>query len=202
MDFMEILVVSLRSFLVVLASLMAVIYTAVQFFQRIPRASAQLATWEWVVLGVVTFLVGLGLNSYWGLLAFAPLILWRFIASYYFRPEKLGKAGRWFEIEWHKLTPKGLPAHQRAIAQESLDQLARIPKHSHFLIPRFAALWLVGYIMKRTEKDMKKLPEHLKGQQAQATSFFQEITKGIKELPPTEEHKWDVRVGVLRVKRT
>lgn len=202
MDIWTFLTITMRVLLVAFAVLLAAIYIAFQLFQRIPRSNLQFAIWEYVVLALVAFFVGLGTNSYWGLLAFVPLVLWRILASQLFQPQRVKGSGSWLEVEWQKLMPRGLHGAHRAALEQSMNELRRIPNNAHFMIPRFAGLWVIRYMVKRTERDMKKgLPPQLRGREQEAIGWFQQIATKIEALQTSQQERFTFPFGILRIER-
>lgn len=193
---MEIFYIVVRSFLIAFGALLASVYIVMQLWQKVPTAGFQLKPYDTVTYGLVGFLFGVGLNSYWGLLAFVPLLLAKLLNAKLLQKNRLRGSGRWMEIQWMKMTPKGfqLPAQ---MAQE----LQRLPGDTHFIVPRFVSLWAVKFFVKSVRKNADKVPANMRGQEAQAFEMLERMAVNIGRLDAGKTEQLSLPFGLLKITR-
>ena len=196
---MDTVVLVFRIFFLVIASLMSLIYILFQFFQKLSANKYQISTVDIVVLIVASLVFGFGTNSYFGLLAFIPLLLIKYTCQFSLRPTKLKGSGRWVEVNWRKLTPRGF---DRNVPKNVIDEMNRMPQDNHFVIPRLYMLIFIKFINKKMNKEMGKVPAGIsQGQQQMAMGQFTSLIDGVVKLEPGKTEKKDFPFGVLKVTR-
>ena len=193
---MDIFYIILRSLMVAVALFMAVTYVIMQLWQKVPSLSFQLKPYDSITYGLVGFLCGVGFNNYWALLAFAPLLLIKFLSSKQLQKNKLRGSGRWMEVQWQKLTPKGFN-----IPKQMATELQRLPGDTHFIVPRIASLWAMKYFMKSMRKNSNKIPANMRGQEAQAFEMIEKMAQNITRLDAGKTEQLSLPFGVLKVTR-
>ncbi len=189
----------LRITFIVLASLVALVYILAQFYQKVSTKKIAFTTKDYVVFFTVSFIFGFGTNSYFGLLVFLPLLLISVLCQFWVRPEKIRGSGYWIEVHWKKLTPKGFGSKIPAFM---LQELNKIPKDTHFVIPHLyfsIAIRFIRYKMKSTPGQMPKGVSL--NQQQFAMGQFHEIIERMALMGPGMTEKKDFPFGVLRVSR-
>lgn len=196
---MDIAVFIFRILFLVVGSCISLVYILFQFFQKLPKDKLKLSTVDYVVLIATALIFGFGTNNYWGLLSFIPLLIINLLCKFFLKPEKLKGSGRWVEINWRKLTPRGFgPNVPKAI----MDEMNKMPGDKHFVIPRFYMLIFIKFISKRMGKEMGKVPKGMSASQQQmAVGQFTSIIDSVVKLPPGKTEKKDFPFGVLKVTR-
>jgi len=184
----------------VVGSLASFVYVLIQLYQKLPKGAFQIKTSDYVVYTAVALIFGFGTNSYYGLLSFIPLLVIKFLCQKILTPHRLQGSGQWIEINWKRLSMRGFERH---VPQHVLNEMNKIPKDAHFLIPRFFANIFIRLIMKRMENEMSKgMPMNAsKNQQQMALGQFTSITESILKLEPGRTEKKDFPFGVLKVSR-
>jgi hypothetical protein len=202
MDFLTLIQQILRVLSVTLAVIVGILYILAQLFQRMPQKGFRLQTYDYIVYGSVLLLTALGFNSYWGALAFLPLLFWKFAARFVFTPSKIRGKGRWLELRWSKLSPRGFQQLPRDMVEQMNRELSRIPKDTHFLLPRPVALWAIRYLLKKTQKDAAKhsIPQ-LKGREKETFGKLEEMANGVINLEVAKSKTINLPFGVLHVSR-
>lgn len=196
---MDTLVIVFRILFIVVGSLMALVYILFQLFQKLPQKKFAFGTADYIVLIVAAIIFGFGTNNYYGLLAFVPLLLIKFICQFILQPRKLKGSGRWVEVDWRKLTPRGF---DRNVPKGVIDEMNKMPKDNHFVIPRLYMLIFIKFISKRMGKEMGKTPTGIsQNQQQQALGQFTSIIDSVVKLPQGKTEKKDFPFGVLKVTR-
>ncbi len=188
-----------RILFIVLGSLTALAYLLFMLFQKLPKNSFSISTVDYIVFCAVALIFGFGTNNYYGLLAFLPLLLIKVMCYFLLKPKILSGSGRWVEVNWKKLTPRGF---DRNVPRQVMDEMSKMPKDTHFLIPRLYMLIAVKFINRKMSKDMKKLPAGFSASQQQmAVGQFTTLIDNIVNLPKGRTEKKDFPFGVLRVTR-
>jgi len=196
---MDTLVLVFRILFIVIGSLVALIYILFQLFQKLSQNKFKLSTIDYVVIIVAALVFGFGTNSYYGLLAFVPLLVIKFLCQFILQPNKLKGSGRWVEINWRKLTPRGF---DKNVPKSVIDEMNKMPKDNHFVIPRLYMLIFIKFISKRMGKEMGKAPVGVsQNQQQMAMGQFSSIIDSVVKLPPGKTEKKDFPFGVLKVTR-
>lgn len=196
---MDTFILIMRILFIVLGSLVSLAYILFQLFQKLPSNKFKLGTADYVVIIVVALIFGFGTNSYFGLLAFIPLLLIKFICKFSLQPNRLQGSGRWVEVDWRKLTPRGF---ERNVPKAILDEMNKMPKDNHFVIPRLYMLIFVKFMTRRMGKDAGKMPAGVsQSQQQMAMGQFNSIIESITKLQPGKTEKKDFPFGVLKVTR-
>jgi hypothetical protein len=201
MDFLAIVQAILRGIALSSAILITVIYIAAQLFQRIPTAALGLKLYDYIVLGLVALLASLGLNSYWGFLAFIPLLLWKLLAKTLFDRKRIRGKGRWLEVRWCKFPPKGFSNVSREAIEQLNRELARLPKDTHFVIPRPVGLWVVRYLLKRSKKQTQGGIPQLRGREQESFQKLEEMANSIVGLEKEKTKTINLPFGVLHISR-
>jgi hypothetical protein len=197
---MDTVILVFRILFIVIGSLMALIYILLQLFQKLPQNKIKLSTIDYIVVIVTTLVFGFGTNSYYGLLAFLPLLAIKFLCQFLLKPHKLKGSGRWVEVDWRKLTPRGF---DRNVPKAILDEMNKMPKDNHFVVPRFYLLIFIKFLSKRMGKEMggKKPAGVSQNQQQMAMGQFTAIIDSVVKLAPGKTEKKDFPFGVLKVTR-
>ncbi len=197
---MDTLIFVFRITFIVVGSLIALIYLLFQLFQKLPSNKLKLSTADYVVFISTALIFGFGTNTYYGLLAFAPLLLVKILCKFTLQPNKLKGSGRWIEIDWRKLTPRGF---DKNVPKAVMDEMNKMPKDNHFVIPRFYMLIFIKFISKRMGKEANKGPAGgiSQNQQQMAMGQFTSLIDGIVNLPQGKVEKKDFPFGVLKVTR-
>ncbi len=200
---MDTLIIIFRVLFIVIGALAAIFYTLFQFYQKVPKNSFKLITADYLVYSLVALIFGFGTNSYYGLAAFLPLLLVKFISYKFIAPEKMNGSGMWIEVDWKKLTPRGF---NKNVPKHYLDEMNKVlnstPKDTHFIIPRLYAIIAVKFMLRKMKKESKNLPGGFSAQQQsmgmdQLNSFAQNILN----LSKGKSEKKDLNIGVLKVTR-
>jgi hypothetical protein len=81
-------------------------------------------------------------------------------------------------------------------------ELNRLPKDTHFLIPRPIALWAIRYLLKKTKKDASKanIPQ-FKGREKETFGKLEEMANGVVELEVAKSKTIHLPFGVLNISR-
>lgn len=194
---MEIFVLVLKVILGVLASLMALVFLAFQLWQRIPTEGIKFKTQDLISMGVVALLFALATNSYWGAIAFVPMLVAKFASQLFIQKNKVRGSGRWMEVQWTKMTPKGFQ-----IPQQLKGELQKLPGDQHILLPRQVGIWAVKYFLKSVKKNASKGPVAMKpGQQQQAFEMVERLGNSILRLEKGKSEQVSLPFGVLKVTR-
>ena len=127
----------IKILLVTLATLLCLLYMAVQFFQKLPAKPWVLGWHDYGVYILAAFIFGFGTDSYWGLLSFLPLWGLKVLCGYGTRCRALKPQGWWVEVDWHKLMPKGFGM---AVPPQLQSEMSRIPDTMHCILPWFYIL--------------------------------------------------------------
>lgn len=188
-----------RILFLVVGSIVGIIYFLFQLYQTLPKGKEIFSMADYVVLTILCLVFGFGTNSYYGLLAFVPALLLKLFFRWLLKPEKLKGSGRWMEIHWRKLTPKGF---DRNIPKNFMDEMNKIPQDKHFLIPRFYMLILIKFISKKMNKEKNKMaPGISQSQQDMAYGQFTAIIDSVQKLSKGRMEKKDFPFGVLKITR-
>ncbi|MES2615294.1 MAG: hypothetical protein V4591_07765, partial [Bdellovibrionota bacterium] len=148
---------------------------------------------------VAALIFGFGTNSYYGLAAFLPLLVIKLVCKFALQPNKLKGSGRWVEVDWRKLTPRGF---EKNVPKSVMDEMNKMPKDNHFVIPRLYMLIFIKFISKRMGKEMGKAPAGVsQSQQQMAMGQFTSIIDGVVKLQPGKTERKDFPFGVLKVTR-
>lgn len=189
----------LRITLLVFGTLAALFYLLFQMYRKMPAEPFSLSTADMVVYLIVAFIFGFGINSYYGLAAFLPLLLFKYVCLKCIQPNHLRGSGRWMQVEWKKFTPKGF---ERNVPKAVLAEMNKMPQSTHFIIPRFYMNIFLSIISKRMKKEASKLPAGVsQAQQEMATGQMMGLVNGIAKLGPGQTEKKDFPFGMLRVTR-
>lgn len=196
---MDTLILIFRIIFIVIGSLVALLYLLFQLFQKYPQLKFKLSTIDYVVLIMTSLIFGFGTNSYYGLLAFIPLFLVKILCRALVHPKKLKGSGKWVEVDWRKLTPRGF---DRNVPREVLNEMNKMPNDNHFIIPRLYMLIFIKFISKRMGKEMGKVPKGVsQNQQQMAMGQFTSLIDSVVKLQPGKTEKRDFPFGVLKVTR-
>ncbi len=202
MDFLAIVQGVLRGLSITLALVVFILYIVAQVFQRMPQNKIAFQTYDYLVYGSVLLLTALGFNSYWGATAFIPLLLWKWLARFWFTPGRVRGKGRWLELRWSKFPPRGFQQLPRDTIEQMTREISRLPKDTHFLIPRPIALWAIRYLLKKTKKDASKanMPQ-LKGRERETFGKLEEMADSVVKLEVTKSKTIHLPFGVLNISR-
>lgn len=193
---MDLFYLVVRILLLTLGSLLGVIYLLMQFWQKVPATKLKFKPYDYVTFALVAFLFGIGANNYWGLAAFVPLVLWKLVAGQFIQKSRLTGSGRWMEVQWMKLLPKGFN-----IPREMASELQKIPGDTHFIVPRFVSLWAVRYFVKAMRKNSGRMPTNMKGQEAQAFHLVESMAGNISKLGAGKTESVSLPFGILKITR-
>ncbi|MBX9703069.1 MAG: hypothetical protein K2X39_02840 [Silvanigrellaceae bacterium] len=150
---MDTLIVILRILLLTIGVLSILVYILLQLYQKLPKNPLKLMPGDYIVYTIVLLCFGIGTNSYWGLAAFVPLLLLKIVCRTLITPKFLRGSGKWIEVDWKKFTPKGFGAQ---IPQQVLQEMRRMPKDNHFIVPRLYMVLLIKVISYRSKKEVMK----------------------------------------------
>ncbi|MEN9826042.1 MAG: hypothetical protein RI953_1787 [Pseudomonadota bacterium] len=194
---MEIFLVILRSLMVLAGALMLITFLLFQLWQRIPTEGIKFKAQDFITLGAVGLIFALGTNSYWGLLVIGPMLLGKVLSQAMIQKNKVRGSGRWIEVQWTKMTPRGFQ-----IPQQLSKELQRLPGDQHLLLPRQVGIWAVKYFLKSVKKNANKGPVPMKtGQQAQAFEMVERLGGNIIRLEKGKTEQVALPFGVLKVTR-
>lgn len=196
---MDTLILVFRILFIVIGFLVVLIYLLFQLFQKLPKNKFKLGTTDYILLIVSALIFGFGTNSYYGLLAFLPLLIVKFLCQFILQPNRLKGSGRWVEVDWRKLTPRGF---DRNVPKAMIDEMNKMPTDNHFIIPRIYMLIFIKFITKRMGKEMGNTPTGIsQSQQQMAFGQFNSLIDSVVKLPPGKTEKKDFPFGVLKVTR-
>ncbi|BBH54008.1 hypothetical protein JCM31447_24650 [Fluviispira sanaruensis] len=201
--YMETLVLIFRILFIVIASLTSIIYILLQLYQKLPKVKLNFVLADYIVYSIVSVIFGFGTDSYYGLLAFIPLLLAKIAAKSWIVPNRISGSGLWIELDWKKLTPKGF---DRNVSKQILDEINKMlsstPNDTHFIIPRIYARIAIAFMMRKMKKDNKKMPAGLTAQQKDmGMNQFTTLAQSILSLEVGKSEKKDLHIGILRITR-
>ena len=200
---MDIVILVFRILFFVIGSLTAIVYLLLQFYQKVPKVTFKLATADYIVYSVISLIFGFGTNSYYGLAAFIPLLLIKYLSHKLISPGKLNGSGFWMEIDWKKLTPRGF---EKNVPKHILDEMNKMinstPKDTHFMIPRVYAVIAVHFMLRKMKKESSKMPKGLTAQQQNmGMEQFTGLAQSILNLAKGKSEKKDLNIGILKITR-
>lgn len=187
----------------VISSLISIVYLLTQLYQKIPIAPFKLSAADYIVYTTVSLMIGIGTNSPYGLCAFIPLLLIKFICKNFINLNHLKSSGFWMEINWKKFTPKGFHGN---VPKHILDEMNKVvnstPKDSHFIIPRFYAVIAIKFMLRKMKKESKKVQKGFTNEQQNiGMDQFNKLAKNILLLDKGQSEKKDLNIGILKVTR-
>lgn len=197
---MDTFLLILRILFLVIGSLVALVYILFQFYQKINKPIMSLSTADYLIYAVVALLFGFGTNSYIGLAAFVPLLLLKFVCRFFLTPKKLSGSGRWMEIDWKRLTPKG---YERVLPAAMLSEMNKMPKDAHFVIPKLYFNIFIYFIRKKIMGEAGKMKgmNVSAAQQNLAMNQFSGIIDSFTKLNPGQTEYKNFPFGILKVTR-
>jgi len=209
---MAIVSIFFKVLFIIIGALVAFAYTLFQFWQKVPSLPFSLGTKDIAFIVTLGLLCGLGFNSYWGLLAPFPFILWKYAALKRFQKKYLTGAGHWMEVEWKKMTPRGFNTAQVSALSSAMGQF---PQTTHFLIPRPAALFVLNLLMKKFKSQTGRYQMGAyvmdgSGRQQkplsstemqQGTEYLEQTALNIRRLPKGQTTSLTLIFGVLKITR-
>lgn len=198
---MDTFLLILRIFFIVIGSLVALFYILFQFYQKVQSFSWKVSTPDYIVFVTTALLFGFGTNHYFGLLAFVPLFLIKLFCRSVIKPKHLSGSGRWIEVDWKKLMPKGF---ERVLPKAVLSEMNKMPKDAHFIIPRVYLNVFIYFIRKKIAKEMgvpQKTMKISSAQQDMAMGQFSEIINSIVGLKQGQTERKNFPFGILKVTR-
>lgn len=194
---MEIFLLIVRCTMILVGSLFFLAFLAFQLWQRVPAEGIKFKAQDGVALAATTLIFALGTNSYWGLVVAIPMLVGKFLSQLLIQKNKVRGSGRWIEVQWTKMTPRGFQ-----IPQQLSQELQRLPSDQHILLPRQIGLWAVKYFLKSVRKNASKSPVPIKpGQQAQAFEMVERLGTNIIKLEKGKTEQVALPFGVLKVTR-
>lgn len=194
---MEIFLIAVRSFLMVIATLLLGLYLLGNMWQKVPSERIKFKTLDYVLYGVVASLFAFGLNSYWGLLAFLPMLVAKVALHAFIEKKRLRGKGSWMEVHWQKMTPRGFQ-----IPREAMSQIQRLPGDQHFILPRFVGLWAISYFQTTFRKNTAKMPVAMRaGHEADALAAIEKMIANVKRLDTGRTENINLPFGVLKITR-
>jgi len=194
---MEIFLIAVRSFFMVVATLLLVLYVLGNMWQKVPSERLKLKTLDFVLYAVVASLFAFGLNSYWGLLAAVPMLATKLALHALLEKKRLRGKGRWMEVHWQKMTPRGFQ-----MPKEAMAQIQKLPGDQHFILPRFAGVWAINYFIGAFRKNTAKMPMAMKaGHEADALASIEKMVTNVKRLESGRTENINLPFGVLKVTR-
>ncbi len=197
---MDTFILILRILLLTIGSLVAIVYFLFQFYQKVDKPIFSLSTADYIICTIIALLFGFGTNSYLGLCAFLPLLLIKFICRLALKPSKLNGSGRWMEVNWKRLTPKG---YERVLPANMLNEMNKMPKDAHFVIPKIYFNIFVYFIRKKMMGDSKKNQgmNITAAQQNMAMNQFSVIIDSFTKLQAGQTEFKNFPFGMLKVTR-
>lgn len=194
---MEIFLIAVRSFLMVIATLLLGLYLLGNMWQKVPSERIKFKTLDYVLYGVVASLFAFGLNSYWGLLASLPMLVAKVALHAFIEKKRLRGKGSWMEVHWQKMTPRGFQ-----IPREAMSQIQRLPGDQHFILPRFVGLWAISYFQTTFRKNTAKMPVAMRaGHEADALAAIEKMIANVKRLDTGRTENINLPFGVLKITR-
>ena len=197
---MDIFILILRILFLVMGSLIALLYFLFQFYQKVDKPLWSLSTADYFIFAIIALLFGFGTNSYIGLGAFLPLLLLKYLCRFFITPKHLSGSGRWIEVNWKRLIPKG---YDRVLPAAMLNEMNKMPKDAHFIIPKLYFSIFIYFIRKK----MMGGPAKMQGmkmsaaQQNMAMAQFSSIIDSLTKLRPGQSENKNFPFGVLKVTR-
>lgn len=195
---MDIVFLILRILLISFAALVGGVYALAHLWRRVPAPKLEFKAYDYIVYGFTGFAFGLGLNNYWGLLAFVPLLLWKLSTGVFVSKSKVVGKGSWMEVEWQRFSPRGfrMPA-------EAVEQIKRLPNDTHFIVPRSFSLLAIKLFMKNVRKNMGKMGNmpQMRGQEQQALDMIETIARNVTRLDKGKSEKLSLPFGELKITR-
>jgi hypothetical protein len=193
---MELFLIGLRSLLMVIGTLMVLLYVVGNLWKKLPAEAFKFKTHDWVMFGVVAAMFAFGTNSYWGFLACVPMILVKIVFHTWIQKNRVRGSGRWMEVQWTKMTPRGFQ-----MPKDAMSQIQKLPGDQHIMVPRFASIMAVNFFAKNMRKNVDKMPTQMKGQQDLAFGMVDKITANVKRLESGKTEKIDLPFGMLKITR-
>jgi hypothetical protein len=197
---MDTFLLILKSLFMTIGLILAIVYILSNFWQKVPQVKFKLKVYDWILYILTALIFGVGFNEYWFLLAFAPLLAWKIFAHFTFQKNKVRGKGRWAEINWLRITPRGYD-----IPKQMANELGKLPGNTHILIPRFALMFLLGQGMKILKKNASqatsKLPANMKGKEHEAFDLLNKTENNIRRLEIGKTEALNLPFGVLKVTR-
>ena len=199
---MDIVLLVFRVLFLVIGSLTALVYILFQFYQKLPKESFKIATADYIVYSVAALIYGFGTNTYYGLAAFVPLLLLKYLSFKTITPNKIGGSGFWMEIDWKKLTPKGFERNVPRHFQEEMNKaIQNTPKNTHFIIPRLYAILAVRFMLRKMKKENNLQKGFTAQQQNMGMEQFTALAQNIMNLSAGKSEKKDLNIGILKITR-
>jgi hypothetical protein len=202
---MVIFLLIVKIFFITLGVLATLLYLLFQFYQKVPKEKFKTNTIDIVVLTGVSLIFGFAFDSYYGLLSFVPLLAIKWFCWRQFQPSRVKRRGFWVEVSWKRFPMKGF---QGVLPPAALAELERMPKSTHFMIPRLFFVVALRFVRKRFAKDAKKaapaaaLPKGYSKQQQQAASDeMGQLMENLLTLPQGTTRGRDFPFGSLKVTR-
>lgn len=194
---MEIFLMIVRGLMMFVGGLMFTVFLLFQLWQRVPSEGIKFKAQDLITFGAVGLIFALGTNSYWGLLAIVPMLLAKLLSQVLIQKNKVRGSGRWIEVQWTKMTPRGFQ-----IPQQLSKELQKLPGDQHVLLPRQVGIWAVKYFLKSVKKNSSKGPVPMKAsQQAQAFEMVEKLGTNIIRLEKGKTEQVALPFGVLKVTR-
>jgi hypothetical protein len=188
-----------RILFLIIGGLIGLCYLLFQLFQKVSVSSFSFGMIDGIVLTTVSLIFGFGTDSYYGLLACVPLFIIKILCRAYIKPNRVSGSGRWMEVNWKKLTPRGFG---RNVPKAVMDEMNRMPQDNHFVIPRMYMLVFVKFMTSKMNKEMGKgMGNVSQGQQQMAMGQFQSLIDSVVNLQKGRTEKKDFPFGVLKVTR-
>lgn len=201
---MDIFLFILKIFFISLGVLTTLLYLMLQFYQKVSKEKFKTNAVDIVVLTVVSLIFGFSFDSYYGLLAFVPLLAVKWYCWHQFQPNRLKRRGFWIEVNWKRFPMKG---YEGVLPPAALAELERMPKSTHFIIPRLLFTLALKFIRKRFTKDAQKtapaaLPKGFSKHQQQAAAHeMGQLMENLLTLPKGSTQGKDFPFGSLKVTR-
>jgi hypothetical protein len=200
---METFVLILRALFMTIGTVLAAIYFLSCLWQRVPQLKFQLKAYDWIAFILMSLIFGIGLNQYWGLLAFLPLLLWKVFTHFRFQKNNVRGKGRWMEVQWNRTTPRGFD-----LPKQMQSELARLPGNAHILLPRLAFVFALTQGMKVLKKNasksmnaMQAMPANMRGRENEAFDMLAKTENNMKRLEPGKTEALTLPFGMLKVTR-
>jgi hypothetical protein len=193
---MEIFWLVVRSFMIVFAVILSAFYVGGQLWQKLPPLKLQVKPHDYFIGIAVSLLMALGVQEYWGLFAFVPLMIVKYLSSKFISKSRVLGSGRWMEIKWQKFPLRGFQ-----LPQEASKFLGQLPGDTHLLVPRLYSNIALRFLMRSVKKNSNKVPVPYKGQEQAAMEMFEGFATRISKLEGGKTEKLSLPFGELKVTR-
>ena len=170
-------------------------------YKNLSVKKIEFKTFDYIVYAVVALLFGLGTGSYYGLLAFVPLVFIKFFVFIFIDPKKVKGSGLFVSVTWKRFMPKGFGAN---LPKEMMTEFNRLPNDRYFIVPYIylkIALYFIEYQNKKQAKKSNVTNQFSKSQIDMAQGLFDDLIKNLKKIQKGQTEKKSLPFGILTVER-